>query len=435
MWLGYNSATTFKVVPPGTNTLSSAVAGMSDGDVLMLGRGTYTQTESIVIPTTVTNFSIIGPGPGAMKYSGGAYTYSGAIIKFTADCAGIYSQTGDNSYRITHCVLQGFTMVMTATSSTRTAIYLWGDCPHREITTAAQTGNGWDKRDSSIVIRNVVIRNQTATAYWNKGIEIVNAWCPFIEDCVFFGPDATSADAAISLLSCVTGSLRGGYFWGSYYGIDLDKADDGLIFISANKHGCEGLQLTGFTTLATQTAIHLGTKSLSIMISDFLCDFTQVNGIAEEANSAGCGIHQISNGWIAQDPTHTNFGSGILLHNGSCSIKGCHIIGYADREFHGITLDSVGGSASMYKCTITGNIFENVANGVYIRGDASYGSMYNTVIGNTMSNIYSGYYAILVEHANCHGNVIVGNVLNKNGTASAISDSGTGTVVDHNYEY
>ena len=49
------------------NVISSAIAGASDGDVFVLDKGSFNQTESIEIPDDVKNFGMIGQGPSLTK--------------------------------------------------------------------------------------------------------------------------------------------------------------------------------------------------------------------------------------------------------------------------------------------------------------------------------------------------------------------------------
>lgn len=104
-----------KYVPFGTNTVSDAVTAMSDGDCLVLGAGTYTQSVAIAIPTSVTRFSIIGQGSAV------------SIIKFTANVDGIYNSTANDVYRIQRAILAGFSMAYSSgTTNDKTGIKLWG---------------------------------------------------------------------------------------------------------------------------------------------------------------------------------------------------------------------------------------------------------------------------------------------------------------------
>ncbi len=89
-------------VKPGTNTLSDAVANMSNKDCLVLGAGAYTQTVSVTFPVGVTKAAIIGAGSPS------------TIITYTSDVHGIISQ-GMDTYGPLVTSISASTEAMTGT--------------------------------------------------------------------------------------------------------------------------------------------------------------------------------------------------------------------------------------------------------------------------------------------------------------------------------
>jgi hypothetical protein len=87
---------------------------------------------------------------------------------------------------------------------------------------------------------------------------------------------------------------------------------------------------------------------------------------------------------------------------------------------------------------ITGNDItcRTIGSGDYpiLLTNTSDGADYNKVTNN---NLFGGtYYSIGVAHANCDGNIIMGNIFNdSNDEATDIYDIGTGTIINNNYDY
>ena len=384
----------FKIVPPGTNTLSQAVASMNSGDVLVLCKGTYTQTESVVIPPGIQRFAIIGQGRGI------------TILDFTNAVDGIKSQTGSDTYRITKALIRGFTMKMSVASTNKTAIYLWG---HVE--------NGYV--NPGITIEEISIERTDWNKYWEKGIQVDNAENLYIKNCFFRGyNDSVTGNRfgkAIILRSCIVPKIIGGAFVEVYSGIELAKADDGLIF-GSNKHGTEGATIFGVDVYICNYGILCWDKCLNTQIIQCTLAVCKIRAFEEAIETAdGGGYHTILGGWADMDTTWAIDGSSVIrfcrpgsvlkgmIINGSISpghsINGVQLINYATN------------------CVINNNVVRYTITGIW--------SLTNGNVINS-NRVEGNSYSILLW-SSANNNVVVGNSVNQ-----SITDNGTNNEVAHN---
>jgi parallel beta-helix repeat protein len=139
-------------VTPGAGTLSAAAAAASDGDVLWLKEGVYTET----IPITITSksLSIIGAGPEV------------SIIR----CTGTHGIVADTNSTVKHITLENFTIETTSTGTYR-AITLEG------AVSASNVNKQFYIRNLNIVPYDITLD------YWSVGIRLSHAWHTMINGC------------------------------------------------------------------------------------------------------------------------------------------------------------------------------------------------------------------------------------------------------------
>lgn len=148
---------------------------------------------------------------------------------------------------------------------------------------------------------------------------------------------------------------------------------------------------------------------------DFNGDDNVVSACLCLANG-GDGIQGGSQGAISGCQVNDNTGGGIILTNDKrTTVSGCRV-----RNNGGIGLD-IGSVAD--DCCVTGSFFRgNGGEGLKCAGDRC------TIQGNRIYDNANEGIEIVSGATNC---IVLGNAVTGNGTAQ-ISDSGTGTIVEHN---
>ncbi|MCP2605334.1 DMT family transporter, partial [Candidatus Aminicenantes bacterium AH-873-B07] len=259
--------------PSGVNQISNVVSNISNGDVVILDQGVYTQTVPIIIPSGVTQFGIIGRGINLTK------------INFQG-CDGIkQSNTVQN---IRQAYLQGLTMT-TDRSGTHNGITLRGQWSNIEI-------------GSTIVIKDILLKGVSSNDYWGIGIKAHYWWNFLIDHCFING--SSFSGKGIQFLSCVNGDIVGGEYRNLQRGFELTKSPD-------YSHGCEGIGFTITLVISCNYRAYIDTASLHISFNDAMFDYMKTSGIYETTNSIG--QHSIKGGWIAFRDDATPGEHGIIL--------------------------------------------------------------------------------------------------------------------------
>jgi hypothetical protein len=304
-------------VAPGSNTLSDAVTAMSNGDCLILGSGTYTQSVAVTIPTSVKRFAILGAGVG------------NTIITYTNDTHGIVSQTGNNAYRITTAEIAHFTMKYTegAQSTTKYGIYLWGE-----------GGESYADQHISIHDINLYGYGDSSAApgsefvFWRVGVYLEDCYYAdlhniYIRPSLDYRTGTWSGRAAdgIWLYSCMNCNLYGFNIIAAEDAIVLEKAADGQIK-STTKHGTEGTRISTGTISYCDHGIRMGDKAYAITMDSL--EIVLTNFHIEETYQVSVGGYHIINACIFDSDSNCTFGTanvkltmtGTVVSN--CSFKG-----------------------------------------------------------------------------------------------------------------
>ena len=376
-----------KYIAPGTDTLSTAVAAMSNGDILILGNGTYTQTVEVSIPNSVTHFGIIGKGVGS------------TLINFTSDVDGITSDDSDDAYRIVQAVLSGFRMTMSAVSSAKTAIYLYGDSVNYVV-------------NPSIVFRDISTERTDSNKYWGIGFKVCNGWNVVFDNC--YARAYPYLGTGIELESCVNAHIRGGYYHELNIGINLIKADDAKIE-GASTNGCEGVTIAETSIVKTNFAVVLGEKCLNTQIVNPTFDFLVVRCVYELDTATG--YHTIQGGWMALANSATG-AEVVTIEEPGTTIQGVVMTGLgAGNVTNGIVCRGA-------NCTIGGNNIRYSGVGIWLQATADN----CTVVGNTVPN-GRGAADILLD-SGAQYNAVLANTVDV-----AVTDNGSNNEVAHNPVY
>ena len=371
-------------VAPGTNTLSTALAAISDGDVLLLGKGTYIQTAALTVPAAVTDFAIIGAG------------MCSTLIRFDADVEGI-TQT---AVRVHHCILRGFRMVMNVTSTTRKAICLWGATHNTTV-------------NPCIHIDGISIERGADGKRWGRGVNLLNAFESLIENIYFRGnpyDGSGVAGDAIYLESCVCARVLSGHLCEANNAISLVKADDAWIE-GATKHGCEACTVQNIDIYICNRGAYLGEKALDNRILDCNAEPVYINVIEEGAYSVSCGYNyyrKIWAGWKSGTSTHSHL---FWLRMPGGKIADC-ILNGENAVQNLITLTD-----DRDYISITGCLLRNCQDGAYPINMASVN--YSIIASNIAEN--SGEDDDVLIAAGSDNNRLVGNIFPK-----GILNNGTG---------
>ncbi len=392
--VGINSQSGIYVVP-GTNTISAAVAAMGDGSCLILGTGTYTQTEAMTIPDNITKFSIIGKGIGISN------------IIFTADVNGFLQ--ADANDRLVYFRLENFSMIMNVTSSTKTAMYFY--CTSGNDHTVSLTKN--------YTIQNVDIRGTGTGKYWGVGIRLEDAFCFVLSNVNFDGGGVTNTVTAVKLESCVNGSIIGGIFTNTKYVFDLPKGT--VVRLYDGDHGTEGINFIGVKVIAAYYAIQLGENCYVINVTD--CIFDYITGcVIIDASVSGNSIqhHVVKGNWFSADATFTETGWLIYLKGDRNTISNNQFYNNTAVTVNGILLGNSGGSLSADNNIISNNQFRTINNSLYVdKGDR------NVFMGNVCTG--SGAADDVVINSGDRNN-LVGNILPQ-GYSGGTNTGNTGNIL------
>jgi len=383
-----------KYLRPGKNVISTAVANANDGDIYILGVGTFEETAVIQIPENVNHIAIIGQGQGI------------TTIECNHDGDGIASEafTGD-TYRLHKGLFSGFTLTKTGSPGTSRAINLFG-----------HSYNGL--QNPNIIIRDVSIERTDDTHYWKNGIKLVNSFKPHIENVAFRGRShVTGLDSnGIILESCVNGNVINCDIFETDIALWFEKASDSEIY-GANKHGCEGCNVYGTNINFANYLVYLSEKAINISVHDLDSFGWYENAILETSDSLG--YHKIEGGWLDFiDNSPGVAKNAIHLRKPGTSIIGTIICGNGDPDVRGIVLDT---SCSHER--IQGVLIRSCKIGIYLSAcDKS------SVIGNTFEST-SGAYDILLASGSDY-NTVIGNIGDK-----SITDNGANNQVANNATY
>jgi len=347
-------------IPVGKNTISKAVRGMKQGDVIELGVGTYTQTEPIVLPGNITRFSIKGKGMGS------------TIIE-CLNCNGIEQIES----RIHQCDISGMTLIAAKTGGDYIGIKLLGNT-HNHV------------QNPNIILRDISFTAGDENNYWHKAVSIINAFNPLLEN-IFARGTHSLKGVGIELQSCVVASILGGELCQLDEAINLVKAPDELIN-DPSKHGCEGIKITNVDIYIANKGITFGEKTLNIMVHNCNIDPVKKYAIYEQ-KSILAGYHIITGGWYGYSPDAEKWGHLLWLQNSGSLVNGI-IANGSKTDTNGLTLSAhsqgKNESANMIRvigcifrdmtsaiylhngrdCILSGNICENTKNGIFIGKDS-----------------------------------------------------------------
>jgi len=401
-------------VPAGTNTLSAAVSSMANGTCLLLDASTYTQTERIKIPSSVTTFSILGRGSAVTK------------LKYTANVEALTSTlSGVNTHRIRQCRLDGLHFLYSnASSCSYDGITLWGSGSFNS--TAPGT------LDRNIVIHDVTMTydNQAASVgpAWQNDIRLVDARMAYLDKIVIrnwsnsYGAWSATPGDAIRLESCMDARVSDFYILCSSKGVNLVRASSQYVLEhtagSGVHHGCEGCEIRSGTIAISETAISLGYKSFAANIHDVGIVTPETFGIHEDISSgadAG-GYHTISNMYF---DTFTGNGTLVWLRRPGTVMKGS-VLHILNSSCTGVIIDA---DASL--CDISHNLFR--AGGTGGRSGIYINSSQNMVVGNRFQAwVASGADVALGSSA--HDCLVTNNLIDYAISNAGSSNSTTGNL-------
>jgi hypothetical protein len=352
----------------------------------------------VVIPTSVTQFAIIGQGAGS------------TILRYDADVDGIYSQYGDppnNDYRIKQCIISGFTMLYTPYDSTKTAIRLWGD----------YYGS---YENPNITIRDVHIRYTDSDTCWTTLIHLINSCPALIENCFLRRQSNGRNGIGILLESGQNVTIRDCFIQSCEYAIKLEKADnDNLIKEPIHKHGCEDIRIVQCGLYIFKYGIWLGYKCFACNITNCMLSRPSNNAIVEDiSQGAECGgYHSIIGCYIDADANMIYGEHLIRLKRPGTRVIGCFIGGdyEAPANTNGVTLTD---DAS--RSIIQGNLIGCVNTGVW---------------AFTSSNIISNNQIGAQDNAvllwwGADNNIVIGNAY-----TNTITNNGANNDISHNIHY
>jgi hypothetical protein len=391
--------TNFKYVPVGSNTLSDAVADMSNGDVLVLDTGTYTQTVSVAIPAGITSFAIVGQGQGV------------SIINYTiSDVHGITSSGigSGNANRITNCLLANFSMQYSVgtLTSTKCAIQLWG----YDYENVASVG---------IRIENVGISYGSVNNCWFTGIRIVNARVCVLDQIYIRRQANGRSGVGILLESCMNCRISNSWIMSVGKAFHLSKADDSLI-ISTVKHGCEDITISNSSCYIVGYGAYLDYKCFSAKLFGVEFSRPSFGAIFEDITSgaANGGYHLVANCYTDIDSNTIASSSLFLFLRPGTSVRGCQFT-MADADTSATRdINAVVFSSSANLCSVENCLFRNAggtvgAQGIWMNTNAC------IAIGNRFENSTGAGNDILVSGTN---NAAVNNMYD-----TTISNTGGGT--------
>lgn len=321
--------------PPGLNTLSDAVGKMKQGYVIELEVGTYVQTEPVIPPPAVTDFTISGKGMGA------------SIIHFK-NSDGILQPAS----RVGRCHISGLTL---------TAAQADDGQPHDAIRMkGSPRGNG-----SGILIRDVEILAGPGDNAWDSGVHLTNAFDAVLENVRVFGPE-TQTGAGIRLFSCVSALLTGVKLTGLDGGIYLDKAADNDIE-GNRKHGNQQITVaaTDFTSVAKGIMLDHGSREVTVR--DCAMREIRLFGIRERSSSGG-GNHVIDGGifrFAADSPGNLHM---FWLQNHGSVVNRVTADG-AKTKSNGLTVSAKTpeGIKPVQHIRVSGCVFMNFTTGIFLQ--------------------------------------------------------------------
>lgn len=345
-----------KFVLPGVDTLSTAVTAMTEGDALILGAGTYTQTVAVTIPNGITKFAIIGQGSGV------------TILNYTNNTYGIRSDLGTNdAYRIQNATIRGFSLVYSsATPGTGYGIALWG-----------RDYNSTDH--PSIHIDDVSMHYGASSACWTIGFFILNSKNLKITNSFFRGSPSSRLHMGIYLESCMNVRIENCFLMSTLYGIVQVKASDALIS-GVTKHGCEDVHIINTTIFITSSGIFLGEKATWSKISNVEISRPVNFGIYEDPSALG--MHQIDHVWMDNDSDMVASANFIQLEEPGTIVRGCV---FEDTALIGVNGITCTGSATL--CTIADNLFRTFGTGGHS------GIYFNAANNKATGNVFAGSIA------------------------------------------
>jgi hypothetical protein len=301
---GYNVT----YVAPGTNTLSAAVAAMSDGDCILLGAGEYIEdsVNGVVIPNDVFNFSIIGCGSPV------------TIITYrTNDVDGISSVMTDDAYRLQKAYLHGFTMHYDVdVESEKSGIKLWGNEPDTGYITP------------SIHLDEIrIIRGDTHGHCWGKAVDIFDCHYVTVNRVNVRGPNVVNSPTdGIVLESCMGATVSECSLVRVKNAVYLTKAPNSYIG-GVYKHGTEGSTVRDTFAYKCTVGVNIGTKGFANKLFNVGVARPETYGVAETfftysiTNTSGNGTNATffvaNHDLITGDPVIV---SGTTSYNGSYTV-------------------------------------------------------------------------------------------------------------------
>jgi parallel beta-helix repeat protein len=345
------------IVPVGTNTISKAVRDMKQGDVVELGVGTYTQTEPIVLPGNVSRFSIKGKGMGS------------TIIE-CLNCNGIQQMES----RIHQCDISGMTLIAAKTGGDHIGIKLLGNT-HNHV------------QNPNIILRDISFTAGSENNYWQKAVNIINAFDPLLEN-IFARGTHSLKGVGIELQSCVVASILGGELCQLDEAINLVKAPDELIN-DPSKHGCEGIKITNVDIYIVNKGITFGEKTLNIMVNNCNIDPVKKYAIYEQ-KSILAGYHVIIGGWYGFSKDAEKWGHLLWLQNSGSLVNGI-IANGSKTDTNGLTLSahSQGKNEPVNMIRVIGCIFRNMTSGIYLHNGRDC-ILSGNICENTKNGIFIG---------------------------------------------
>jgi hypothetical protein len=386
--------------------LSDAVTAMANGDVLVLGKGTYTQTIPVTVSGSINRFSILGHGIG--------HTY----VTFTNTNGFVQSSYGaeeNGANAKLSVVISGMTIYQLGTDNTYTGICFEG------------------YRNSA---RESYIFRDLSLYYWKYALDLRCFWGFVAEDVYvnqFLGGSYGVGSTGYRLLSCVNGMVRGGSVERVQYGAYLRSVETELgawTFLSSERHACEGINFDHWHCILSKHAVFLYQEKASgidwgqLAIGVICPMFDQmVGGVINEYTTgdgaAAGGYHTFTGGWIGLGSSAIAGDHEILVCRPGTKITGMVITGSGSVARNGITLFT---GANL--CSVTGNIIRFNYNQLVVYGDK------NSITGNTFEANRGGNEILFI--AGGDNNIYTGNVWEN---AYGVSDSGSGNTAGHNIAY
>lgn len=449
--------------------INAALTAAGAGGRVMLLEGTYTLADPIAF--TNNNQVLEGQGRGTFIDGDGLATTEHAIsITTLTNCEikNLAIQTEDGGAKTCHCIFlndgANYTKIdnVTIVDSDDNGIHIEGtnatDIKITNCTIEDADGHGiFVDMDAANTMSRLVIEGNKINGVGADGIHFGTTpaatgylWCLVINNIISSsGSDGIYASwtqhSDFSGNAAVSNGAVGIWLTSAchYNTVTANRCDGNTtegIYIHQSDHNtiadnnCEGNTTEGIhfhdgldNTVSgnvcynnSQNGIYVGGASLRCICSGNTCNSNTQHGmlIEQSADSAITGNTCSRNdyGNITYCGLYVSTSSRVTITGNQCSENGSH----------GIRL-----WRSSY-CTVTGNSCHNsnYRDGIYLEGDGTVNTDYNTLVGNTCyGNDDDGIE--IVGGANANKNIVLGNQLSGN-SGTALVDGGTNTHIGHN---